>query len=87
MATNIKTNTNKDYAAGVCSTYVRADLPALLGADLIPVLVETAFVLSLVTIAIVMRMQRLTPVQFFWLVTILLGIFFAATMMFFLKYS
>ena len=69
------------------STGSRMYLPALLGTELIPILVELAFVLSLITIAVVIRMQKLTPVQFFWLVAMLLCIFFVVTMMLYVRYS
>ena len=83
MELNMNTNRNPPG----CLACSRGYAPALLSTDLIPVVVESAFVLSLVTIAIVMRMQKLTPGQFFWLGAILLGIFFVATMMFYVRYS
>ena len=59
----------------------------LLVSDLMPTLVCLAFVGSLAIVMVVMRMETLTPVQFFWLVTILLGIVFVVAMMFYVKYS
>ena len=61
--------------------------PAQLAMDLLPHLVESAFVLSLVIVTIVLRMQRLSPVQFFWLVATLLCIFFLVTMLLYVKYA
>ena len=59
----------------------------LLVSDLMPTLVGLAFVGSLAIVMVVMRMETLTPVQFFWLVTVLLGIVFVVAMMFYVKYS
>jgi len=59
----------------------------LLVSDLMPTLVCLAFVGSLAIVMVVMRMETLTPVQFFWLVTVLLGIVFVVAMMFYVKYS
>jgi hypothetical protein len=64
-----------------------AGVATLLVSDLMPTLVGLAFVGSLAIVMVVMRMETLTPVQFFWLVTILLGIVFVVAMMFYVKYS
>ena len=56
-----------------------AGVAALLVADLMPTLVGLAFVGSLAIVMVVMRMETLTPVQFFWLVTVLLAIPAATT--------
>jgi hypothetical protein len=61
--------------------------PMLMATEVVPVIMEAVFVLSLVTIAIVMRMQKLTPTQFFWLVAIMLSVFFVVAMMFYLNYA
>ena len=61
--------------------------PVLMATEVVPVTMEAVFVLSLVTIAIVMRMQKLTPTQFFWLVAIMLSVFFVVAMMFYLNYA
>jgi hypothetical protein len=61
--------------------------PALLAMDLLPHLVESAFVLSLVIVTIVLKVQRLTAVQFFWLAAVLLCIFFLVTMLLYMKYA
>jgi hypothetical protein len=60
---------------------------ALIGTELVPVVMEATFVIALVVVSVVIRMQKLTPVQFFWLVAVLLCIFFVVSVLFYLKYS
>jgi len=61
--------------------------PSWLAVELLPTLMESAFVLCLVTIGLAMWSRKLTPRQLFWLVTILMSIFFVVTMLFSQKYT
>jgi hypothetical protein len=60
---------------------------ALMASELIPGVVGIAFLASMAIVMVVMRMEKLTPAQFFWLAAILLGAFFFISMLFYMKYT
>jgi hypothetical protein len=61
-------------------------LPSLLAVELLPALMGSAVVLSLVIVGFAMWSQKLTPQQLFWLVTVLISIVFLVTTFFSQKY-
>jgi hypothetical protein len=61
-------------------------LPSLLAVEPLPTLMESAFVLSLVTLVFAGWSRKLTAQQFFWLVTVVISVVFVLTMLFSVKY-
>jgi hypothetical protein len=60
--------------------------PSLLAVELLPVLMDSALVVSLVIMVFATWSRKLTPQQFLWLVTVLISVVFVVAMLFSQKY-
>lgn len=60
--------------------------PSLLAVELLPALMDSAVVVSLVIMVFATWSRKLTPQQFLWLVTVLISVVFVVAMLFSQKY-